>query len=148
MHRSPAKGAPISSPARPSLLLGTLPRMRVADAFRAVCESAVSDHDFLLTCTCGTQQRLDAMTIDECGEITLYDCARCMRSVVGVLTDDPTLELRAPAALTRRQEDGGHRLYGYIIGSRVDVALRPEGAYEDLVLIPATPNFFVQYRYL
>lgn len=122
--------------------------MRVADAFHAVCGDAVSDHDFVLTCTCGTQQRLDAMTIDECGEITLYDCARCMRSVVGVLTDDPTLDLRAPAPLTRRQEESGHRLHGYIIGSRVDVALRPEGADADLVLIPATPNFFVRYRYL
>jgi hypothetical protein len=123
--------------------------MRLADAFRAAgAHAAVSDHDFLLTCSCGTQQRLDAMTLDEGGEITLYDCPRCMRSIVGVLSDDPDLELRAPAPMTRRQEEGGHRLRGYIVGSRVDVALRPEGADKDLVLIPATPNFFVQYRHL
>jgi len=123
--------------------------MRVADAFReASAQHGVSDHDFLLTCTCGAQQRLDAMTIDDCGEITLYDCARCMRSIVGVLTDDPDLERRAPEPMTRRQEEGGHRLRGYIVGSRVDIELRPEGAERDLLLIPATPNFFVRYRYL
>ena len=123
--------------------------MRLADAFRAAgAHAAISDHDFLLTCSCGTPQRLDAMTLDECGEITLYDCPRCMRSIVGVLSDDPALELRAPGPLTRRQEQGGHRLRGYIIGSRVDVALRPEDAAEDVLLIPATPNFFTQYRYL
>ncbi|MGH2943598.1 MAG: hypothetical protein ACRDLN_12580 [Solirubrobacteraceae bacterium] len=123
--------------------------MRLADALRAAgAHAGVSDHDLLLTCTCGTQQRLDAMTLDECGEITLYDCVRCTRSVVGVLTDDPALELRAPAPLTRRQEEGGHRLRGYIVGSRVDVALRPEDAAEDVLLIPATPNFFIQYRHL
>jgi hypothetical protein len=47
--------------------------------------------------------------------------------------------------MTRRQEPGGHRVHGYIVGSKVDVALRPAGADRDLVLIPATPNFFVQY---
>ena len=122
--------------------------MRVADAFRAAVARDVSDHDFVLRCTCGTQQRLDEMTLDDCGEIVLYDCARCMRSMVGVLSDDPELELRAPGPLTRRQEEAGHRLNGYIIGSKVDVALRPEDADADLVLIPATPNFFTQYRYL
>jgi hypothetical protein len=123
--------------------------MRVADPFReAGIREDASDGDFLLTCTCGTQQRLDAMTLDECGEITLYECVRCTRSIVGVMADNPADELWAPPPLTRRQEQGGHRLHGYVIGSRVDVALRPEGAERDLLLIPATPNFFVQYRYM
>ena len=124
--------------------------MRLADPFReaGVLDGGVRDADFVLTCSCGTQQRLDAMPIDDCGEITLYDCARCTKSIVGVMSDDPDLALRAPGPLTRRQEAAGHRLHGYVVGSRVDVALRPEGAERDLVLIPATPNFFERYRYL
>ena len=128
----------------------TLERVRLADPFReaGVLDGGVRDADFVLTCSCGTQQRLDAMTVDECGEITLYDCARCTRSVVGVMTEDPDVDRRAPGPLTRRQEAAGHRLRGYVIGSRVDVALRPEGVERDLVLIPATPSFFERYRYL
>jgi hypothetical protein len=123
--------------------------MRIADAFRdAGVRPDLSDHDFLLTCSCGAEQRLDEMAIDLCGEITLYDCVRCTSSMVGVLADNPADELWAPSPMTRRQEAGGHRLNGYVVGSRVDVAIRPPGIDHDLVLIPATPNFFVQYRYV
>ena len=148
--RSGAKGALTLLPARPSPLRSTLRAVpRLADPFReAGVLAGVRDGDFLLTCSCGMQQRLDAMTIDECGDITLYDCARCTKSVVGVMTDDPDVELRAPGPLTRREEQAGHRLHGYVIGARVDVALHPEGAERDLVLIPATPTFFERYRYL
>lgn len=123
--------------------------MRIADAFRdAGIRPDLSDRDFLLTCSCGTEQRLDEMAVDLCGEITLYDCVRCTNSMVGVLADDPGAELRAPTPMTRRQEAGGHRLNGYVVGSKVDVAIRPVDDDRDVALIPATPNFFVQYRYL
>jgi hypothetical protein len=123
--------------------------MRIADAFIAAgVKPGLSDRDFLLRCSCGTEQRLDEMTRDLCGEITLYDCVRCTSSMAGVLADNPADELWAPPPLTRRQEQGGHRLNGYVVGSKVDIALRPPDADEDLLLIPATPNFFVQYRYV
>ncbi len=119
--------------------------MRYADPFRDAGRPETTDRDFLLTCSCGTEQRLDAMTRDETGLITLYDCVRCTKSIVGVMTDDPDLERHAPESMTRLQERAGHHLRGYIIGSRVDVALRPEGSERELVLIPATPYFFVRY---
>ena len=50
--------------------------------------------------------------------------------------------------MTRRQEAGGHHLNGFVIGSKVDVVLRPPDTAKDEVLIPATPNFFTQYRYI
>ena len=52
------------------------------------------------------------------------------------------------AAMTRRQEVGGHRRCGFVIGSKVDVALRPAARRRGALLIPATPNFFVALRYL
>ena len=119
--------------------------MRYADPFRDAGRPETTDRDFLLTCSCGTEQRLDEMTLDETSLITLYECVRCTKSVVGVMTDAPDLERRAPEAMTRGQERAGHHLRGYIIGSRVDVALRPEYADADLVLVPATPYFFVRY---
>lgn len=123
--------------------------MRLADAFRdPVVRPQVDDRDFLLRCACGTEQRLNTMTICEWEDITLYDCAVCENSLVGVMTNDPMIELMAPAPMTRRQEPGGHRLNGYLIGSKVDVVLRPPESDKDEVLIPATPNFFVQYRNL
>ena len=122
-------------------------RMRISDAFSDLV-LGISDGDFLLRCSCGTEQRLDEMTIDVCGEITLYDCVRCQSSMAGVLADNPADELWAPAPMTRRQEQGGHRRNGYVVGSRVDVALRPAGEDADVLLIPATPNFFVRYRLL
>lgn len=119
--------------------------MRYADPFRDAGRPETTDHDFLLTCSCGTEQRLDEMTLDESGPITLYECKRCTKAVVGVLTDDPDLQLVAPQGLTNWQEKAGHHLRGYIIGARVDVALRPEGDDRDMLLIPATRYFFTQY---
>ena len=63
--------------------------MRYADPFRDAGRPETTDHDFLLTCTCGTEQRLDEMTLDESSPITLYECKRCTKSIVGVMTDDP-----------------------------------------------------------
>lgn len=123
--------------------------MRIADAFREVPGGEdVSDRDFELTCTCGARQRLDEMRIDAGPVVTLYECARCANSIVGVLAENPLDEIFAPAPLTRRREQGGHRLRGYVIGSKVDLALRAPGGERDLLVIPATPSFFVQYRHV
>ncbi len=78
--------------------------MRYADPFRDAGRPETTDHDFLLTCSCATEQRLDEMTLDEAGVVTLYDCKRCTKSIVGVLTDDPDLAMTAPQPLTRWQE--------------------------------------------
>jgi hypothetical protein len=123
--------------------------MRLADAFRdPVVRPQVDDQDFLLRCSCGTEQRLNTMTLCEWDDMVLYDCAMCETSLVGVMTNDPLTHLIAPESMTRRQEAGGHHLNGYVIGSKVDVVLRPPHGTADEVLIPATPNFFAQYRYL
>jgi len=77
------------------------------------------------------------------------DCARCENSLVGVVREDATTDLWMSAStMTRRQEIGGHRRRGYVIVSKVDVALRPPDADDVLLLIPATPNFFLGLRYL
>jgi hypothetical protein len=124
----------------------------LADAFPAAdgAAPAVSDRDFVLSCTCGFEQRLDAMNLDEDPDLTLYECARCENSLVGVMRDDAATALwLAGSAMTRRQEVPGHRLGGFVIGSKVDVALQPAGATaEEAVLLPATPNFFTALRYL
>lgn len=119
--------------------------MRYCDPFREAGRPETTDHDFLLTCSCGTEQRLDEMGLDETSPITLYECKRCTKSIVGVMTDDPDLEMLAPQGMTRWEEKAGHHLRGYIIGARVDVALRPEGADADMLVIPATRYFFTQY---
>lgn len=119
--------------------------MRYADPFRDAGRPETTDHDFLLSCSCATEQRMDEMMLDESGPITLYECKRCTKAVAGVMTDDPELQKTAPRALTRCQEKAGHHLRGYIIGARVDIALRPAGSAADMLLIPATQYFFVQY---
>jgi hypothetical protein len=124
--------------------------MRLADVLRLTPHVSpdTTDADYVLRCSCGTQQRLSEMTVDDSAPLTLYDCMKCENSLVGVLEDDPRIEALAPGPMTRRQEAGGHRLNGWIVGSKVDVALRPPDADRDLLLIPATPNFFARYRHL
>jgi Zn ribbon nucleic-acid-binding protein len=123
--------------------------VRLADAFGDVGVAEVADGDFLLTCTCGLTQRLDATQVDEEDDLTLYDCARCGNSLVGVMPDDAATALWvSSSSMTRRQEVGGHRRRGYLIGSKVDVALRPPDARDDVLLIPATPSFFAALRNL
>lgn len=119
--------------------------MRYCFPFRDAGRPETTDHDFLLNCSCGTEQRMDEMTLDETGPITLYECKRCSKAIVGVMIDDPDIVNAAPQALTRWEEKAGHHLRGYIIGARVDVALRPEGDDKDMLLIPATRYFFTQY---
>src|SRR3954447_16766330 len=106
--------------------------MRLADVFRADAPGDLDDGDFELTCACGLTQRADAMQLDADDQLTLYDCGRCATSLVGVMRDDAATALWASSTtLRRRQEAGGHRRNGYVIGSRVDVALRPPDADRD-----------------
>jgi hypothetical protein len=123
--------------------------MRFSDAFTADAPE-VSDGDFLLSCTCGMEQRMDAMGRDALGDsATLYDCARCQTSIAAILTDDAATDLwLSLSAMARRHEVGGHRRNGFVVGARVDIALRPPDAADDLLLIPATPSLFDALRNL
>jgi len=123
--------------------------MRLSDAFQTAVDE-FEDGDFLLTCTCGLEQRLDAMDLDDEPDILLYDCSRCATSVVAVMPINAATELwMTTTAMTGGlQEVGAHRRNGYLFGSRVDVALHPLEAPEAQALIPATPTFFSALRYL
>ena len=46
----------------------TVGRMRYADPFRAAGREETTDHDFLLTCSCGAEQRIDS----QAGEINRH----------------------------------------------------------------------------
>jgi hypothetical protein len=123
--------------------------LRLADAFASDADPGLSDGDFELVCTCGKTQRLDAMTVEDLGGLTLYDCCRCENTVAGIMTDDAAAQLwLSTSTMTRRQEASGHRHNGYVVGSKVDVALRKPGTERDLLLIVATPNFFAALRNL
>jgi hypothetical protein len=119
--------------------------VRYADPFCIAGRPETTDHDFLLTCSCGLEQRLDEMTLDEDGPIVLYECSRCETSLVGVTTADLAATTHEPLGMARFDEKAGHALRGFTLGSRVDVAFRPEGSDADLLLLPATPYFFKRY---
>ena len=123
--------------------------MRIADAFVTDEHPDISDGDFQLVCACGLEQRLDAMSIEDLGGLTLYECARCENTLAAILTDDAATQLwLSTSAMTRRQEAAGHRHNGYVVGSKVDIALRPPGSDRDLLLIVATPNLLIALRNL
>ena len=67
------------------------------------------------------------------GVITLYECKRCTKSLVGVLTDDPDLGAAAPQALTRWEEKAGHHLRGYIIGAARRRRAAARGREQDML---------------
>ncbi len=125
--------------------------MRFVDAFLDEgIDPEPTDHDFVLTCMCGMDQRLDEMDLDdEFDGLLLYECTRCANSLVGIMLDSAATDLWvSTAGMTRRLEVGGHRRNGFVIGSRVDVALRPPDVDGDLVFVPSTPNFFATLRNL
>lgn len=123
--------------------------MRLADVF-GIDREAISDGDFVITCTCGLEQRLDAMTVDEEADLTLYDCARCESSVIGIMPDVIAKELwRSVSETTRNNGIQGHHINGYVVGSKVDLALQPPGSgLDDVELLLGTPNFFMVLRSL
>jgi hypothetical protein len=122
--------------------------LRVADAFRGAEDApGVSDADFLLTCTCGLEQRLDTALMDEMREMTLYDCSRCENTIVAILTDNAAEHVqRSAGMMVRRSEAYGTSRNGYVIGARVDLALRPPDAGDDVLLILSAPDFFDALR--
>jgi hypothetical protein len=124
--------------------------MRLCDAFQAAANEDVADDEFLLTCTCGHEQRLDTMELDADELLVLYDCSRCATSLVAIMPSNADTErwMSTVAMTGGLQEVGGHRRNGLLFGSRVDVAWQPVGAAEAEALIPATPTFFNALRYL
>ncbi|MGI8731329.1 MAG: hypothetical protein ACR2LK_15345 [Solirubrobacteraceae bacterium] len=51
--------------------------------------------------------------------------------------------------MTRSNGSQGHRINGYVVGSKVDIALQPPGAsLDDVELLLGTPNFFMVLRNL
>jgi hypothetical protein len=63
---------------------GRIRAVRLADAFPAddAALLVISDRDFVVCCTCGLEQRLDTMPLDEDEDLTLYGCARCENSLL------------------------------------------------------------------
>jgi hypothetical protein len=108
--------------------------VRVSQAFAAAgITPAPTEGAFRLTCDeCGTAQRLPAMDVSEIGDVTLYACRSCGRSLVGV----KSFKGEAEAG-----EASGYRLKSNVIGSKVDV-LVDTGPGPRPVLLSATPAFF------
>ncbi len=121
--------------------------LRVADAFAGEDDGDVTDGDFLVQCTCGLEQRLDTMTLDEMREVTLYDCSRCENTIVAVMTDNAAEQLqRTAGTMVRRGEAYGTSRNGFLVGARVDLALRPPDADADVLLIASAPDLFDALR--
>jgi hypothetical protein len=108
--------------------------VRVSQAFAAAgITPAPTEGAFRLTCDeCDTAQRLPAMAVSETGDVTIYACRSCGRSLVGVKSFKDDAEAR---------EASGYRLKSNVVGSRVDV-LMDAGPGPRPVLLTATPAFF------
>ena len=108
--------------------------MRVSQAFAAAgITPAPTEGAFRLTCDeCDTAQRLPAMSVSESGDVTLYACRSCGRSLVGVRSFKDDAEARKAS---------GYRLNSNVIGSKVDVLI-DIGPGPRPVLMDATPAFF------
>ena len=108
--------------------------MRVSQAFAAAdITPAPTEGCFRLTCDeCDTAQRLPAMTVSEMGDVTVYACRSCSRSLVGVKSFKDEAEARNAS---------GYHLKSNVVGSKVDV-LVDMGPGPRPVLLIATPAFF------
>jgi hypothetical protein len=108
--------------------------VRVSQAFTAAgITPAPSEGAFRLTCDeCDTEQRLPAMDVSELGDVTIYACRSCGRSLVGVRSFKDDAEAR---------EASGYRLKSNVVGSKVDVLI-DFGPGPRPVLLDATPGFF------
>ena len=72
------------------------------------------------------------MAVSEVGDVTIYACRSCGRSLVGVKSFKDDAEAR---------EAIGYRLKSNVVGSKVDV-LMEVGPGPRPVLLSATPAFF------
>ena len=108
--------------------------MRVSQAFAAAgITPAPTEGAFRLTCDgCDTAQRLPAMAVSETGNMTVYACRSCGRSLVGVRSFKDDAEARTAS---------GYRLNSNVVGSKVDV-LNDKGPGPRPVLKDATPAFY------
>jgi hypothetical protein len=108
--------------------------VRVSQAFVAAgITPAPSEGAFRLTCDeCDTEQRLPAMGVSDIGDVTIYACRSCGRSLVGVKSFKDDAEAR---------EATGYRLKSNVVGSKVDVLI-DFGPGPRPVLMDATPAFF------
>ena len=108
--------------------------MRVSEAFaQAGITPVPADGAFRLTCDgCDIEQRLPAMDVSEIGDVTIYACRSCGRSLVGVKSFKDDAEAR---------EASGYSLKSNVVGSRVDVLI-DIGPGPRPVLLSATPAFF------
>lgn len=108
--------------------------MRVSQAFTAAgITPAPTEGCFRLTCDeCDTAQRLPAMAVSEVGDVTVYACRSCGRSLVGVKSFKDEAEAR---------DATGYHLKSNVVGSKVDV-LVDMGPGPRPVLLIATPAFF------
>jgi hypothetical protein len=108
--------------------------VRVSQAFAAAgITPAPTEGAFRLTCDeCDTAQRLPAMHVSETGDVTIYACRSCDRSLVGVKSFKDDAEAR---------EAIGYRLKTNVVGSRVDVLI-DSGPGPRPGLLAATPAFF------
>ena len=116
--------------------------MRICDPFReAGWWFRVGDYNFELQCTCGVTQRADALRSSERDGVTLYACTHCGTNLIGVAADDRPPVKGAAAAMPQPSDDG-HRMCGFVFGSKVDMAMWPAAANESFMDIPARPRFF------
>jgi hypothetical protein len=108
--------------------------VRVSQAFAAAGITPVpTEGAFRLTCDeCDTAQRLPAMDLSESGDVTIYACRSCGRSLVGVKSFKDDVEARKAS---------GYRLKSNVVGSKVDVLI-DIGPGPRPVLLDATPAFF------
>ncbi len=108
--------------------------MRVSQAFAAAgITPAPAEGAFRLTCDeCDTAQRLPAMAVSEVGDVTIYACRSCGRSLVGVKSFKDDAEARGAS---------GYRLKSNVVGSKVDVLI-DAGPGPRPGLLSATPAFF------
>ena len=108
--------------------------MRVSQAFAAAgITPAPTEGAFRLTCDeCDTVQRLPAMDVSEMGDLTIYACRSCGRSLVGVKSFKDDAQAQAAS---------GYHLKSNVVGSKVDV-LMDVGRGPRPVLLSATPAFF------
>jgi hypothetical protein len=72
------------------------------------------------------------MAVSEIGDVTIYACRSCGRSLVGVKSFKDDAEAR---------EASGYHLKSNVVGSKVDV-LMDVGPGPRPVLLSATPAFF------
>jgi len=115
--------------------------VRICDPFRAAgWFFLVAERHFELQCPCGVTQRADALRTRDSGDVTLYECKHCDRRLIGVADDD-----RGPVEGPIPPDDpDGHRMMGYVFGSKVDMSLWPPAAVEPWMSIPARPGFFTK----